>query len=155
MREIVILGDNIIECERALNFIEASFRAKCPSVELLLIDSAPHRPKYELSDKQFSFELRAGHRGRWPETLISILVKKGAKIVEHFDALVYEVLEVETYEPLIAFEFCSSLPAGNNAWQRLGRALTAIQAGVPYLYFVDAGGYEFDSDRRAKAPPCR
>ena len=54
-------------------------------------------------------------------------------------------------EPLVAFEFCGALPAGNQAWQRCGRALACSHAEVPFFYVVDVGGMELDRERRGKA----
>ena len=45
-----------------------------------------------------------------------------------------------------------ALPAGNQAWQRSGRAFSFGAARVPYLYISELGGYEFDSQRNRKAP---
>jgi hypothetical protein len=53
---------------------------------------------------------------------------------------------------LLAMEYCSALPAGNNAWQRNGRAYSSILAGVPYLYYAEIGGVELDENRAVKAP---
>jgi len=44
------------------------------------------------------------------------------------------------------------LPAGNNAWQRNGRAVTCIELGIPYFYYAEVGGVELDSQRNVKAP---
>jgi hypothetical protein len=44
------------------------------------------------------------------------------------------------------------LPAGNNAWQRSGRAVNCAEIGIPYLYFAEIGGVELDADRKVKAP---
>ena len=49
-------------------------------------------------------------------------------------------------------EFCNALPAGNNAWQRNGRAATCAEIGIPYLYFAEIGGVELDVNRKVKAP---
>ena len=53
---------------------------------------------------------------------------------------------------LLAIEYCSALPAGNNAWQRNGRALASVFANVPYLYYAEIGGIELDHNRKPKAP---
>lgn len=52
----------------------------------------------------------------------------------------------------MAVEFSSALPAGNNAWQRNGRALACAIVGVPYLYFTEIGGVELGKNRVIKAP---
>src|SRR5699024_9757591 len=54
-------------------------------------------------------------------------------------------------EILCAVEFCSALQAGNQAWQRSGRAFSTQRANCPYLYVVDFVKYELDSSRARKA----
>ena len=54
-------------------------------------------------------------------------------------------------EPLLAIEYCSALPAGNQAWQRNGRAYSFGRARIPYLYVAEIGGYELDAERVRKA----
>jgi len=69
---------------------------------------------------------------------------------EATDAIVTEIKEgIE--KPLFAMEFCGALPAGNNAWQRHGRAFSFAHAGIPYFYLAELGGYELTSDRERKA----
>ena len=48
-------------------------------------------------------------------------------------------------------KFCGALPAGNQAWQRSGRAYSFGMAKIPYLYVAELGGYELDRDRVRKA----
>jgi hypothetical protein len=55
-------------------------------------------------------------------------------------------------EPLIAIEYCGALPAGNQAWQRNGRAYSFGKSKLPYLYVAELGGYELDKNRNRKAP---
>ncbi len=50
------------------------------------------------------------------------------------------------------FEFCSALPAGNNAWQRHGRSLSLCINGVLHFHVAKIGGYELDANRAKKAP---
>jgi len=53
--------------------------------------------------------------------------------------------------PVLAVEFSASLSAGNQAWQRAGRAYSIAAAGVPYAYLVEVGGVELDAKRNRKA----
>lgn len=72
---------------------------------------------------------------------------------EATDTYITKVLkDTKTEELLLAIEFCNALPAGNNAWQRNGRAVTCAEIGVPYFYFAEIGGVELDGDRKVKAP---
>ena len=144
-------GDNIIECERALLLIADSFSASVQRVA-----SPPYLPQYEIKRNKegtlFTVELFAGH-GRWNINMQDILQDYGAPLREATDAVVTQVSHDGEEEELIsAFEFCNALPAGNNAWQRNGRALACATVGVPYLYFAEIGGVELDEDRTIKAP---
>ncbi|MGH8248551.1 MAG: hypothetical protein ACREUU_19205 [Gammaproteobacteria bacterium] len=76
----------------------------------------------------------------------------GAPLREATDVLITRLSEDGTKEViLLALEFCSALPAGNNAWQRNGRALACATVGIPYLYFADVGGVELNEKRSVKA----
>jgi hypothetical protein len=50
-----------------------------------------------------------------------------------------------------AIEFCGALPAGNQAWQRQGRAFSFAHAKIPYFYVAELGGFELDAERGRKA----
>ncbi|MCJ7767810.1 hypothetical protein MUP79_05430 [Candidatus Bathyarchaeota archaeon] len=100
----------------------------------------------------FTVQLFPGY-GRWDVNFQEELESYGAPLREASDALVTRISADERVEELVlALEFCSALPAGNNAWQRNGRALAWAVAGVPYLYFAETGGVELGQDRSPKAP---
>jgi hypothetical protein len=145
-----IHGDNIIECERGLYLVADSFSA---NVRHLV--SSPYMPQYEIFDDAtvlFKVELLPGH-GRWGINIQDIFQSHGAPLREATDVVITKVLEEEKNEQiLLAIEFSSALPAGNNAWQRNGRALACAAAGVPYLYFTEVGGVELGENRIIKAP---
>jgi len=145
-----IHGDNIIECERALFLIADSFSASAQ-----LVSSLPYLPRYEIRRNEetlFTIELFSGH-GRWNINMQDILQNYGAPLREATDAVVTRVShDGEQEEIILAFEFCNALPAGNNAWQRNGRALAHATVGVPYLYFAEIGGVELGENRIIKAP---
>ena len=145
-----IHGDNIIECERALFLIADSFSANAQRVA-----SLPYLPRYEIRRNEetlFTIELFSGH-GRWNINTQDILQNYGAPLREATDAVVTQVShDGEQEEIILAFEFCNALPAGNNAWQRNGRALAYATVGVPYLYFAEIGGVELGENRAIKAP---
>ncbi|MEY4904750.1 MAG: hypothetical protein RLZZ292_2565, partial [Bacteroidota bacterium] len=145
-----IHGDNIIECERALRLIALAYSAEIVSVSKIL-----HLPIFTLvKDNKilFSIDLLAGHE-RWNVSIASELAKHGAPLREATDAYITKVDEDKNEEEiLLAIEFCSALPAGNNAWQRSGRALTCSEIGIPYFYFAEIGGVELEEDRSVKAP---
>lgn len=145
-----IHGDNIIECERGLYMVANSFSA---NVQHLV--SSPYMPQHEILDNGtvlFRVDLLPGH-GRWGINVQDIFQSHGAPLREATDVVITKVLEGENREEiLLAIEFSSALPAGNNAWQRNGRALACAVAGVPYLYFTEVGGVELGENRIIKAP---
>lgn len=146
IRKFRIHGDNIVECHRTLSIIAEAYQE-----EPRLIDSPLYAPVYSFvaGDTIYYYELFAGH-GRWGGNMGEILLHNGALLREGADSYVTEITgEVE--KVLFAMEYCSALPAGNNAWQRNGRALACVLAGIPYLYYAEIGGVELDSDRNIKA----
>jgi len=145
-----IHGDNIIECERGLQLVANSF-----SANIQQLTSSPYMPQYEIIDNGivlYKVELLAGH-GRWGINIQEVFQSYGAPLREAADAIITKVSENEQSEEiLLAIEFSSALPAGNNAWQRNGRALACAVIGVPYLYFTEIGGLELGKNRVVKAP---
>lgn len=149
-----IHGDNIIECELALEVIVDALQYSGVSIlcKPEIVNSTSFAPilKVVANDQELFFEFFPGH-GRWNVSLSKYISSLGAPLREAVDAFVTKVVGEEEI-PVGAFEFCSALPAGNNAWQRTGRALSMISAGIPYFYFADIGGQELDSNRNIKAP---
>ena len=147
-RNLRIHGDNIVECERTLKMIAEAYNS---TFELL--NSPVYFPKYAIKTKEYLFviELLSGH-GRWSNIdLGDIVYKAGGRLRESADSYLTEVSGAhETV--LLGIEYCSALPAGNNAWQRNGRALASVFANVPYLYYAEIGGIELDENRNPKAP---
>ena len=146
-KHLRIHGDNIVECERTLDLIK---KAYCGN--LVLLNSPLFKPTYQLiTDKgAYLIDLLSGH-GRWGVDVASVLQKNGGILHEGADSYVTEV-NAGKETVVFALEYCSALPAGNNAWQRSGRALSSVLAGVPYLYFAEIGGSELDESREVKAP---
>ncbi len=145
-----IHGDNIIECERALKLIELAYDAVTERVTYNI-----YLPSFKIikNGKQlFTVELLAGH-DRWKANIKEELAKHGAPLREATDAYITKLSnDKKTEEILLAIEFCSALPAGNNAWQRSGRAATCSEIGIPYFYFAEIGGVELNENRAVKAP---
>ena len=143
-----------MECEAALNVIVSSFRHAGLIVNSgpTLVSSFSFTPRFKVAveDRELFFDFFPGH-GRWNISLATYIASKGAPLKEAVDAFITEVKDEEEL-PLAAFEFCNALPAGNNAWQRMGRAFAMIAADIPYFYFADIGGQELDSNRQIKAP---
>ncbi|HEX8763277.1 MAG TPA: hypothetical protein VF733_06010 [Candidatus Saccharimonadales bacterium] len=149
-----IHGDNIIECEVATSIIlEAIKFATGNDYTVGLIDSNGVTPAFSAQFEgglTFVLEFFPGHN-RWDTSLPDFLAELGAPLKESVDAFVTKVVG-NTEESIAAFEFCNALPAGNNAWQRAGRALAMTMADIPYFYFAEIGGQELDANREIKAP---
>lgn len=147
-----IHGDNILECENALKLLASSLNGG----DFELKSGPAYAPVYTLvsdSGEIFDIQLFAGY-GRWGFPLAEHVASLGGMLREAPDAIVTRIEKVgdDEYErPALALEFSGALPAGNNAWQRTGRALALAYAGIPYLYFAELGGQELDSARSIKA----
>jgi hypothetical protein len=148
-RYVRIHGDNIVECERTLSLLSQAFGKEVQ----LLPESSLYMPVYELivnEKEKLQIDLLSGH-GRWGIDIATELMNNGGVLREGADSYITEVIDGKE-QILLAMEYCSALPAGNNAWQRNGRAYSSIMAGVPYLYYAEIGGVELDENRNVKAP---
>ena len=148
MRHYNIYGDNILECQEAAQLIAVAVAG-----QLIIQQSPLLAPSYELcrADEPWATITLLPGYGRWKYDAQTELQRAGARLREAPDALVTQVTNTESgpysEKPILAVEFSGALPAGNNAWQRCGRALGSAQAGVPYLYFAELGGVELDENR--------
>ena len=147
MRVFHLHGDNIVECERTfalicsaisdlINSIHGPFGSPvCPSYEIFLIgEPAP-----------LLFIMFPGF-GRWNLDILALIRRRGGTLREAPDMILTAVIDLSE-EPLLAIEYCGALPAGNQAWQRSGRAYSLGKSGVPYLYVAELGGYELTAER--------
>lgn len=145
----LLFGDNIVECTRAAALIVSALTASHePTGEYA---GPAHRPVLSLHPTAsggipITLHLRPGY-GRWPIEPADLLAAQGAPLREASDAT---IVDASTGKVILAIEFCSALPAGNNAWQRAGRALSAAQAGVPFLLIAEIGGVELGKGRQVK-----
>lgn len=140
-------GDNIVECERVLKLIIQAMGDSCTVVGPQGSLVSPH---YLLisDDSEMVFTLFPGY-GRWDQDILSF-IRSDTTLREAADCVI-TCLENGYEKPLMAIEYCSALPAGNNAWQRSGRAYSFANSGIPYLYLNDIGGYELNKKREKKA----
>ena len=151
---IRIHGDNILECENALKLIAEAISPGNHHVDL--IGGTPYSPIYRAisdSGRTFEAQLFPGY-GRWGFDFINYLIARGAPLREATDAIITKLKKINGQlieDPILAMEFCGALPAGNNAWQRCGRALSSAFARIPYIYYAELGGLELDSERNEKA----
>lgn len=150
--ELSIYGDNILECERMFALIESGFENILSiNVDLSHIYSplktiiTPNK----ILEIQFYPDYKS--KTRWHKKgLLNILLENGAGLTEAPDVILTK-RNVDKEIVILAIEFSSALPAGNQAWQRSGRALSFSEVQVPYLYITDIGLEELDSKRQSKA----
>lgn len=147
-----IHGDNIVECERTFELVQDALSdltestvgpngsVVCP--EFLV--------KLRNSEQMLRFVFYPGF-GRWAQDILTLVSQRGGPLREAPDVVISRI-GANGEEPTIAIEFSMSLAAGNQAWQRNGRAYSFGLAGVPYLYVAELGGYELDAQRNRKAP---
>lgn len=152
-KHLRVHGDNILECERAMRLLVEALKG-----EASWIEGSPFCPEYKVATSSGAYHVRLfpGY-GRWSFNIKEHLRSIGALLREATDAVITELTfdadgNPEEERVLLAVEFCGALPAGNNAWQRCGRAVAAASAGIPYLYFAELGGLELDARRAVKAP---
>ena len=156
--EYRIHGDNIVECERMFELIIDSLRdlvvevhgpsdsVVCPTYR---IQMQPHW-KSGVDTEHLHFRFYPGF-GRWNQDAGEHVRGLGGVLAENPDVLLTH-LENSVEKPILAVEFSSALPAGNQAWQRHGRALSFGAAGIPYLYVSEVGGIELGANREPKSP---
>lgn len=149
-----IHGDNIVECERLFNLITKSIQIQ--KIERYFLSPAcPYIKVTTLDCDILIFKCFPGFNkntsDRWTSNIFQILKDNGSFLNETPDVLLTE--ETDNGEKiLLAIEFCSALQAGNQAWQRSGRAYSTARANVcPYLYIIDFVKYELDENRNRKA----
>lgn len=150
-----IHGDNIVECERIAKLILDETRPNFVNVSLLSPSTVVYNICFNYLGYSFEWQLellpgfnKAG-RSRWEANIFTRLKNSGSFLDETPDAIIAHVEHgMETI--LCAVEFCSALQAGNQAWQRSGRAFSTGRTGCPYLYIIDFVKYELDSRTRAR-----
>ena len=150
-----IHGDNIVECERIVKLILEEIEPKMIEVSLMSPSTIVYNICFNYLEQHFEWQLellpgfnKAGRR-RWEANIFDRLKDSGSFLDETPDAIVtYVENGLETI--LYAIEFCSALQAGNQAWQRSGRAFSTGRTGCPYLYIVDFVKYELDARTRER-----
>jgi len=151
MPDYRIHGDNIVECERTLELIALALNISPHSH--LVPSGSPLTPTYELtppgSKEVYRFTFLPGY-GRWDTDILEVVRRRGGTLREAADAILCRVVGGHE-ELVIAIEYCGALPAGNQAWQRNGRALSFAHSGLPYVYIAELSGYELDAKRERKA----
>ncbi len=145
-----IHGDNIVECERLYALISKSIQI-LQEQPFFLSPACPSMQVTTATNDSLIFEFFPGFNkntsDRWSSNIFQILKDRGSFLNETPDVLLTELTPAGE-RILIAIEFCSALQAGNQAWQRSGRAYSTARSNVcPYLYIVDFVKYELDDNR--------
>ncbi len=148
METLNMYGDNILECQEA-----ACLLADAVGGVLEYEQSPLYTPIYLIRKglaTLYQIQLFPGY-GRWAYDVQLEMRRRGTCLREAPDAIVSRII-TGVEEPFLAFEFSGALPAGNQAWQRCGRALGCAEAKIPFLYYAELAGIELDADRSSKAP---
>ena len=147
-----IHGDNIVECERTIAIIEQAFEDY--DVVLNGPFGPPTNPTFVFDFTEISTSLKfilfPGF-GRWNEDILRLIRDSGGTIREAPDVVLSNVTSGQEI-PLVGIEYSGALAAGNQAWQRNGRAYSFGLAHVPFLYVGEIGGYELNSQRIRQSP---
>ena len=150
-----IHGDNIVECERIAKLILDETDSTSIEISLMSPSTIVYNLQFNYLGYDFAWQLellpgfnKAGRR-RWEDNIFNSLKNNGSFLDETPDAIATCVENgLETI--LYAIEFCSALQAGNQAWQRSGRAFSTGRTGCPYIYVVDFVNYELNPKTRER-----
>jgi hypothetical protein len=150
-RKFNLHGDNVVECERILHLVELALSDSLVSL------SGPFGPP---ANPSFQLRLAGGREvlhftfypgfGRWNDDVLRLIQGGNRNLREAPDVLMCEVKSGREVA-ILAIEFSGALSAGNQAWQRSGRAYSSGFSTVPYLYLLEVGGHELDAGRGKKA----
>lgn len=144
-------GDNIVECVRALDYVVSGLGDLVREIVGPLESVTCPVYKVSLEDQELVFQFLPGYGGRrWNQDILAFIKRSGGRLREAADAIL-TLVENDKELPLAAIEFCGALPAGNQAWQRQGRAFSFAHANIPYFYVAELGGFELGADRERKA----
>ncbi len=155
MHSIRLHGDNIVECERIVDLIISRLLPRkivrgfaslaCPFVEIeSVIDKETQKIRFEMFPG-----FNKNTSDRWKTNILQLLKQSGSFLDETPDVILTKVVE-KNEVILVAIEFCSALQAGNQAWQRSGRAYSIGRTTVPYIYIVDFVKYELNTANRKR-----
>lgn len=149
-------GDNIVECERVISYIKhnlevLSYKKTFSSLACLTVELdfmyAENRNHWMI--EMFPGFSKDNRCQRWQTNIFNALKTNGSFLDETPDVVVTKV-ENKRETVLFAIEFCSALQAGNQAWQRSGRAFSIGRTTCPYVYIVDFVKYELNSKTRER-----
>ncbi len=146
-----IHGDNIVECIRAFDYIVTGLDDLVKEITGPIISITCPIYVAQLENCSLAFQFFPGYgEQRWNQDILEFVKCSGGRLREAADAIVTRV-ENGVEHPVAAIEFCGALPAGNQAWQRQGRAFSFAHAGIPFFYVAELGGFELTANRERKA----
>ena len=120
-----IHADNIVECDRIITLIEKALADDGVSSVGPYGSAACPVYKFELENNvAMEFTCYPGF-GRWNQDVRDVIISRGGILREAPDVLLSRV-EDTSEKLLVAMEFSAALSAGNQAWQRHGRAYSGI-----------------------------
>ncbi len=146
-----IHGDNIVECARVFEYVLAGLGKDVEGVvgPLESVTCPVYIVSVASADRRFQFFPGYG-QARWNQDVLGYVKRSGGRLREAADAIITTITD-GTEKPLAAIEFCGAIPAGNQAWQRNGRAFSFARAGIPYFFVAELGGFELTSERERKS----
>jgi hypothetical protein len=151
-RRFHLHGDNIVECERIFGLITTALRTEF-AVKVTGPSGSLSCPTFTIEIEEtktaLTFTYFPGY-GRWDGNILTHLKNLGVSLREAADIILTEVIGKREM-PVFALEFSGALPAGNQAWQRSGRAYAVAKGHVPYIYLTELGGFELSAERENKA----
>jgi len=133
-----VYGDNILECWRLVQ--HANTQETEPTVPA---NNDILKPTISVGEREIKL---MPSPDLIPINIKENFCKHKDSLRENPDAVISDETNI-----LATFEFCSALPAGNNAWQRHGRALSICINGISHFHIAKVGGFELDKDRNKKA----
>jgi hypothetical protein len=144
-------GDNIVECVRAFDYILVGLGKDVESVDgpLESVTCPVYIVSIPFMNLRFQFFPGYG-QARWNQDVLGYVKRTGGRLREAADAIITKITD-GTEKPLAAIEFCGAIPAGNQAWQRNGRAFSFARAGIPYFFIAELGGFELTSERERRS----
>lgn len=146
-----IHGDNIVECVRAFEYVLASLGPTVSDVAGPSLSVTCPVYTVTLPGSMLIFQFLPGYgERRWNQDVLGFVKRSGGRLREAADAIITRI-EDRREIAVAAIEFCGALPAGNQAWQRQGRAFSFAHAEIPYFYVAELGGFELGVDRARKA----
>jgi hypothetical protein len=138
-----VYGDNILECWRFIQYA-------APDGQIVphTISCDATNPVVRWCSRELNLSAKlVPSPDRIPLSVRQELAVSGVSLREQPDVVLCREGNLVS-----TFEFCSALPAGNNAWQRHGRSLSLCMNGVSHFHIAKIGGYELDANRVKKAP---